>query len=409
MCGITGALGFSDPGLLNRMKSSLKHRGPDQEGTFFDENVMLGHRRLSILDLSEKGRQPMSNAEGTIHVVFNGEIYNFKDLRIQLEKKGYRFSTESDTEVLVHGYDAWGPSLCERLDGDFAFALWDSEKKQLVLSRDPVGVVPLYYTLFDGALFFASEIKAFFENPNVPRRVSAQGLSDYLCFRYPVGPLTLFERIFKVQPGQTLLARMEKGDVVLEKKRYFNLTFKEEPFTSSEAVQTLRQLVAQSVEKRLQSDVPLGVYLSGGLDSSYITALASRSGPVNTFSVRFGDDDDGSDLVHELVSRFNTNHTDLSVESDQFRLLGKIAWHLDEPPADIAALPTYLMAQVTKKHATVVLTGDGGDEVFGGYPRYRMLYRLKKGRSLIRGASSLILPLISSSLRERLSSAMHSK
>lgn len=404
MCGIVGFKGLEDASLLSRMKNLLRHRGPDQDGSFIDKDVCLGHQRLSILDLSEKGRQPMSNETGTVWVVFNGEIYNYRALRQELENIGHEFVSESDTEVLVHGFEAWGENLPLRLDGDFAFAIWDASRKRLFLARDPFGVNPLYYAYVDGVFFFSSEIKSLFEFEKMPRRLSRQAFSEYLTFRYPIGPHTLFENIHKVQPGQYLVV-----DKKISKKTYYDVQYRQAPWTENYAIFNVRKLFEESVQKRLQSDVPLGVYLSGGLDSSFVTAMASSRGPVHTFTVSFGTDDD-DDYVQEIVSRFETKHMQLRVDSDRFDLLGKICWHLDEPPADIAALPTYLMAQATKKHATVVLTGDGGDEVFAGYSRYSTLLKLDRLKPVL-APFSFAAPLVFSSatISDRVKKAIASK
>ncbi len=399
MCGIVGAKGLVDAGLLKKMKSSIRHRGPDQQGSYIDGKVMLGHQRLSILDLTEKGRQPMGDAEGRVHVVFNGEIYNYRTLKKELESDGYRFTSNSDTEVLVHGYKQWGESLPAKLDGDFGFAIWDSDQSRLMLARDPMGVVPLYYTQTSGAFLFASEIKALLAYEGVKRQLSPEALREYLCFRYPVGPRTLFEGIYKVQPGEMILV-----DERIRKKTFWNLQYEEKDITETQAVASVRRLVQESVQKRLQSDVPLGVYLSGGLDSSFVAACANTSGPVHTFSVLFGEDDE-TPYVDEMVNHIQSHHTYLRVDPDRYALLGQVAWHLDEPPADIAALPTYLMAQVTKPHASVVLTGDGGDEVFGGYTRYQRLLQIKAGKSVLKAGSTVAKHFLPKPIHTRLNDA----
>ncbi|MBI4361427.1 asparagine synthase (glutamine-hydrolyzing) [Candidatus Micrarchaeota archaeon] len=403
MCGIVGVLGLSDRRLIERMKKAVAHRGPDQHGTYMGKSVMLGHQRLSILDLSEKGRQPMADHEGNV-VVFNGEIYNHKALRGELEKKGYRFVSQSDTEVLVHGFSEWKNALPEKLDGEYAFAAWNEDRRELLLARDALGVVPLYVAKTRDAFFFASEPKAFFEFEGIQPKLNSSALDSYLTYRYPVAPDTLFEGIQKVRPGHALTVNAK-----IRQRRFYVPPTQETAVTATEAQARIQALFAASVKKRLQSDVPLGAYLSGGLDSSFIVAQMSQWTKPRTFSVAFGAEDDETPFVEEIVSHYDTIHTPLHVEADRFDLLPQITWHLDAPAADIAALPTYLMAQATKKYATVVLTGDGGDEVFAGYNRYQRLLALERIRKIPATwtrAAALFLPKTTAA---RLTEAMHAK
>ena len=376
MCGICGIAGASDKKLVLKMADTLGHRGPDAQGVFTDKGISLAHKRLAIIDLSARGKQPMSNEDGTVWVTFNGEIYNFKELRSQLERM-HRFKSGSDTEVLVHAYEQWGEDFVSRLRGDFAFALWDSETKKLLLARDFPGVCPLYYH-FDARgkiLYFASEIKAILA-AGIKRKPNAEALNDFLSLQYSVGPQTLFEGVLKVQPGELVV--FSKG--VLRKKKFFSLP-RASPAEKSEGqwISQLSESFAKSVERRLLSDVPLGVYLSGGLDSSYTAAvMASLSDKVKTFSVDFGMDSSDDKFSRLVAEKLGTEHKELRVDSSNYGVFPQVAWHMDEPAADIAALPTFLMAQKAKKHVTVVLTGDGGDEVFGGYERYARLSLLNK-------------------------------
>ncbi len=398
MCGIVGAFGFIDNALLERMKAALVHRGPDQHGTYLDREVMLGHRRLSILDLSENGRQPMSDDQGHV-VVLNGEIYNYKPLRHELENKGYRFESHSDTEVLVHGYAEWGHALPEKLDGEFAFAAWDDNRRELLLARDPLGVVPLYYAALPDGFFFASEPKALLEYEGLPASLNRRALDQYLTYQYAVAPDTLFEHIRKVRPGHALTVSKNRR---IQERRYDHPD--RTPFDGSltEAAGRIQTLFAEAVQKRLQSDVPVGAYLSGGLDSSWIVAQMSQYCRPRTFSVAFGTQDDETPYVEQIVSHYDTQHVPLRVEPDRYDLLPQITWHLDAPPADIAALPTYLMAHATKAHASVVLTGDGGDEVFAGYTRYRRLLAAETLHKLPTHWTALTRPFLHQAPRRRL-------
>lgn len=403
MCGIVGVLGFTDRQLIERMKKSVAHRGPDQHGTHIGKNVMMGHRRLSILDVSEKGRQPMTNHEGTV-VVFNGEIYNYKALRADLEKRGYRFESQSDTEVLVHGFAEWGHLLPEKLDGEYAFAAWNEDRRELLLARDPLGVVPLYYAKTPDGFFFASEPKAFFEFEDIRPQLNKKALEQYLTYRYAVAPTTLFEGIQKVRPGHFVSVQRK-----IQQKRFYQNPVHEIQVSQTEAQARIQRLFADAVKKRLQSDVPLGAYLSGGLDSSWIVGQMSAFTRPHTFSVAFGEKDDETPYVEEIVSHYDTNHTELNVDADRFDLLPQITWHLDAPAADIAALPTYLMAQATKRHATVVLTGDGGDEVFAGYPRYQRLLTADRIRKAPTFWTKAARAFLTQTTATRLSEAMHAK
>ncbi|MEM4255182.1 MAG: asparagine synthase (glutamine-hydrolyzing) [Candidatus Norongarragalinales archaeon] len=373
MCGICGIAGAWDKALVLKMAYAIRHRGPDANGVFTDKGISLAHNRLAVIDLSARGKQPMCNEDGTIWVVFNGEIYNFKELRRFLQAYGkHRFKSDSDTEVLLHSYEQWGEDFVSRLRGDFAFALWDSKKKSLMLSRDFPGVCPLYYH-FDrenGLFYFASEIKGILA-AGVKRKVNLEALNDFLSFQYTLGPQTLFEGIFKVQPGETVV--FQKG--VLRKKTFFSLPpASPAQKTEREWILELNRSFAKSVERRLLSDVPLGVYLSGGLDSSFTAAvMSSLSEKVKTFSVNFGAGFEDEKYSRVVAEALGTEHTELSVDSSNYGVFPQVAWHMDEPAADVAALPTFLMAQKAKKHVTVILTGDGGDEVFGGYERYARL------------------------------------
>src|SRR3989338_4585215 len=272
LCGICGFTGQNNRELLRRMNNRIEHRGPDGDGFFEDSGISLGHRRLKIIDLSEKGKQPMCNEDGNIWVTFNGEIYNYMELRGQLESRGHKFRSATDTEVIVHAYEEYGENCAALFDGMFAFALWDVKQKKLVLARDPLGKKPLYYSVVDGQIYFASEIKALLENPELRRRVNKSAVGQLLNFRAVLGKETLFDGIFKVLPGSYLVWQDGKKT----ERRYWQLTPKEEISNEEAAAKKFLELFDKAVEKRLMSDVPLGTYLSGGVDSSAITALMSK-------------------------------------------------------------------------------------------------------------------------------------
>lgn len=371
MCGICGFTGFEDKTLIQKMCDILSHRGPDDHGTFLGDDISLGHRRLSIIDL-EGGYQPIHNEDENIWMVYNGEIYNHLELREYLEKEGHKFYTSSDTEVIVHAYEEFGDRFVEKLDGIFAFALWDGERKRLVLARDRLGVKPLYYLEVDDKFLFASEIKSILEYEEVKRVLNFAVLPHFFTYRSTPSNETIFKDIKKIPPGHTLT--LSNGTITINK--YWDLnnhTVVEE--SEKNIIDGFKILFGEAVKKRLMSDVPLGAYLSGGVDSSSVVALASRftETPLNTFAVGFGASTDEFEFAQEVAECFETNHHELIVESsDISKILPKIVWHLDEPIADPATIPTYLMSELTKKYVTVVLTGEGADELFAGYPKYKL-------------------------------------
>ncbi len=368
MCGICGVYGLSDKGLAKRMADTIAHRGPDGEGFYVDDDVSLGHRRLSIIDL-KTGGQPIFNEDRSVVTVYNGEIYNYPQLKKELEASGHKFYTKTDTEVLVHAYEQWGDDFVKRLNGIFAFALWDSGKKRLLLSRDRMGVNPLYYALADGKLFFGSEIKAILEYEEIKRNVDIGGISSFLMFGSFFGDKTPFAGIRKVLPGHTLIVSKDG----IEQKKH-----KPEPvynYVNDEnaLVSELRKTLATSVTSQMIADVPVGAFLSGGIDSSTVVAYMSRvSEKLETFTVGFGRSDD--ELAHaRLISdHFGTNHHEKILESkDVIKLLPTIVWHYDEPIWDAANVPTYAVSKLASESVKVVLTGEGGDELFAGYNRYK--------------------------------------
>ncbi len=371
MCGICGFTG-RDPELCERMTKVITHRGPDQDGVWCDEDVTLGHRRLSIIDLSEAGRQPMQNEDGTVTVVYNGEAYNFGELREELIAKGHQFKGKSDTEVLVHGYEEWGFDVVKRLIGMFAFALWDARKKRLWLVRDRIGVKPLYYYCKDGRLVFGSEIKCILEDPKVARRVNHEALYAYLGFEFVPAPATAFEDIYAMPAGHWGV--WENGRLTVEK--WWDLEMPEQGVKRSEGemVERIRWLIEDAVRLRMISDVPLGAFLSGGLDSSTIVAMMRKLEPgrIQTFTIGYEDKTFSEMDYAEIVAKhFGTDHKVLIIDKMDRASIEKSIWHLDEPMTDLSSIPLMFICQKAKQYVTVCLSGEGGDEVFVGYDRFK--------------------------------------
>lgn len=380
MCGICGMAGFAESELIGKMIDSIAHRGPDDAGVYISEDrlIGLGNRRLSILDLSPAGHMPMSNENGTIWVTYNGEIFNFRELRRELQAHGHAFRSRTDTEVLIHAYEQWGVECLDRFNGMFALALWDSANQNLLIARDPFGIKPLYYsTTEQGRLVFASEIKSMISAGAVVPAVDEESLHYYLSFLWVPGPLTLFRNVSKLLPGHYLLWKNGEYSV----RRYWqgapfcSETRKSEP----ELIEELRDLLTKSVERHLISDVPLGVFLSGGLDSSSILALSTTisNRSMKTYTITYRGDDamyeqsDEDCKYARLVARiFGSDHNEIEVNPDIVDLLPKIIWHLDEPVADPAAISSYLICRAAREQITVLLSGQGGDEIFGGYRVY---------------------------------------
>jgi asparagine synthase (glutamine-hydrolysing) len=372
MCGICGTYGFGDEALLRRMCDTLVHRGPDDEGFYADELVGLGMRRLSIIDLAG-GAQPIHNEDRTIWLVFNGEIYNFQELRTALEHRGHHFSTASDTETIVHAYEEWGDDGIQRLRGMFAFALWDARRKRLLLARDRVGIKPLYYRHAGNYLWFASEIKAILQG-GCPRELDFFALHQYLSFAHVPAPNTIFRGIKKLLPGHLLICQ----DGHTELRPFWDLELRPAQsgaMTWSDAKAEVSRLLDECVRLHMVADVPLGAFLSGGIDSSAIVGLMARHSPhpVRTFSLGFeARAHRFSELPYArlVAQHFKTEHLELPVTADVVRLLPSVIRHFDEPFANDTALVMYQLSQEVRKHVTVVLAGTGGDEVFAGYNRY---------------------------------------
>ena len=374
MCGICGVFNFEsrekvDARLLKRMADTLVHRGPDDEGFFISGPVGLAHRRLSIIDL-EGGHQPMTNEDGTIWVVFNGEIYNFQELHAFLEKKGHTFKTRSDTEVLVHLYEEYGEACFERLRGMFAIAIWDGRDKNLILARDRVGKKPLYYYYDGKRVLFGSEMKAIVQMPGISRELDPQAISDYFSLLYIPAPKSIFKSIRKLQPGHYAVFS-ERGVRVVE---YWDINFERfSEFPQKEWEERIVEKLREAVAFRLISDVPLGAFLSGGIDSSAVVALMKTlvQDPIVTASIGFEEKEFNElEYARVVASKFHTNHYEHIVRPDALQVTERLVWHYDEPFADSSAIPTYYVSQLARNHVTVALSGDGGDELFAGYRRY---------------------------------------
>ena len=371
MCGICG-INWSDEELIGRMTDQMTHRGPDQSGLFCGEGVSLGHRRLSIIDLSEHGRQPLPNEDGTLQLIFNGEIYNFAELKVELEAKGHRFRSHTDSEVIVHAYEEYGRDAVHRLRGMFTFAVWNTRDKSLYVARDRIGIKPLYYYWKDGRLIFASEIKSILEVPEVPRELDRQALYDYMGFEFVPAPDTMFSGIRKLSAGHFLFLK----DGQLDVSRYWDLSFApaEGDLSIEEAVEREREQLEFAVKSHLVSDVPLGVFLSGGLDSSAIVAMMRRhiSGPLRTFTIGYSDKTFSElDYAKQVAEQFETEHHVLMLDDIQAGDVERTLWHLDEPMTDLSTVPLYFACKKAREFITVCLSGEGGDESFAGYDRFK--------------------------------------
>ena len=379
MCGITGwadsvsdkpTLG-GDEALLRRMCAKMTHRGPDAEGIWLGNGAALGMRRLAIIDL-KTGDQPFWNRDKSVFAIANGEIYNFRELRVELEKKGYTFNTDSDIEVLPHLYDEYGSDFVEKLNGMFAIALWDLQKKRLILARDRFGEKPLYYGVFNKKLIFASEPKVLLEHPNVKPGLDLSALNQFLSFDYVPAPRSIYDGIYKL-PAAHLLTWTE-GE--FELTEYWRLGFNKltPVHTVDDAAEHLRELLCDSVDMRLISDVPLGVLLSGGIDSSTVAALAQKNSAkrIKTFSIGFEEDSfDESEHARKVANHLGTEHFEQRLSVDTAKdLIADIGKWLDEPLSDGSLIPTFLLSRFVREHVTVALGGDGGDEIFAGYPMY---------------------------------------
>ncbi len=388
MCGVAGLFDTRgrrdfDRKLVEAMNAVQVHRGPDEGGMHFEPGVALAHRRLSIIDLST-GQQPLFNEDGSVAVVFNGEIYNYRELVPELEALGHVFHTRSDTEVIVHAWEAWGEACVQRFRGMFAFALHDRNRETLFLARDRLGVKPLYYAVLnDGCIAFGSELKVLMQLPGLDRRIDPCAVEEYFALGYVAEPRTIFQGARKLGPGEILTVR--RGQGLSEPRRYWDVRFTlDNPIGLADATAELTERLRESIRLRMVSEVPLGAFLSGGVDSSAVVAIMAglSDEPVNTCSIGFDDPAfNESEFADRVARRYRTNHRAETVASDDFDLVDTLAALYDEPYADSSAIPTWRVCQLARKHVTVALSGDGGDESFGGYRRYRMHLHEERLRS----------------------------
>jgi asparagine synthase (glutamine-hydrolysing) len=402
MCGIAGVVSLevsAQP--IRQMIDALKHRGPDDWGVWHDEQCALGHRRLSIIDLSEAGRNPLANESGQIWITFNGEIYNFQTLRDELETLGYRFRTRTDTEVIVNAYEQWGVDCVKRLRGMFAFAIWDARRRRLFLARDRVGKKPLFYGRFGKRFLFASELQGLLADKTIAREVNVAALDSYLSWGYVPSPHTAFKNIFKLPPAHYLTLDWNEADFDIHLERYWSLDYRPKVrLDETEAIEALREKLTEAVRLRMVSDVPLGAFLSGGIDSSIIVGLMAKlsSKPVKTFSIGFAEAAyNETEHARRIARLWDTEHHEFMVKPDALGILPTLVRHYGEPYADSSAIPTFYVSQQTRRQVTVALNGDGGDESFAGYERYlgnRIAERANHlpGFALSAGALNRVLP-----------------
>lgn len=401
MCGIAGIVSFNGRPVsldeLNSMCAVMVQRGPDEEGYYLGAGAGLGMRRLSIIDL-KTGRQPVRNEDGSVWVVLNGEIYNFRELRRELETRGHSFYTGTDTETIVHLYEEYGPRCVEKMRGMFAFGLWDESRKRLLLARDRLGIKPLYYGEIGGRLAFASSLAALLQLPEVERALNWGSVNHLFSSLTTPRSESIIQGIHKLEPGRILTASPDQG---IRIESYWDLEFEPDRGRTEEYfVERLRELLEESVRLHLVSDVPLGAFLSGGIDSSSVVATMARLSPgrVKTFSVGFTEEDYNELKYARLVARrFGTDHHELILEPDALEIIEDLAWHLDEPFGDSSAIPTFMVSKLASEHVTVVLSGDGGDELFAGYDKYLVeanerRYRIPTPLRTLLGATGRRLP-----------------
>lgn len=390
MCGIVGLFDTQGKGEIKReqvvrMNQTQLHRGPDEGEVYLEPGLGLGHRRLSIMDVAS-GQQPLFNEDGSVVVVFNGEIYNHRILAKQLMQAGHRFKTHCDTEVIVHAWEEWGEKCVNYFRGMFAFGLWDRNRQTLFMARDRLGIKPLYYARLDnGQFIFSSELKALLAHPEFNRQMEPSSVEDYFAYGYIPEPKTIFKQASKLSPGFFL--KLQHGQIDIQPQKYWDVPFKEHHLMNeSEARETLIDKLRESVDIHLMTEVPLGAFLSGGVDSSAVVAMMSgiMKEPVNTCSISFGDPAfNESRYAQEVAERYHTRHHVEQVEHDDFDLIDKLSLLYDEPFADSSALPTYRVCELARQRVTVVLSGDGGDENLAGYRRYRWHLYEEKLRSLL--------------------------
>jgi asparagine synthase (glutamine-hydrolysing) len=390
MCGIAGIMDLRgrrelEESLVRRMNRVQAHRGPDEEGVHLEPGIALGHQRLSIIDLST-GQQPLFNEDGTVAVIFNGEIYNFQSLVTELAALGHTFRTRSDTEVIVHAWEQWGEDCVTRFRGMFAFALWDRNQECLFMARDRLGVKPLFYGELPGGLFqFGSELKSLLQHPSFDREIDVPAVEEYFALGYVAEPRTIYKTARKLPPGAHLTVRRNRP--VPEPQIYWDVEFTtDNPISLDDAIAELHSRLRESVRLRMIADVPLGAFLSGGVDSSTVVANMAElsAAPVNTCSISFDDPAyNESEFAQMAAERFSTNHFVRTVATDDFDLLDTLAGFYDEPYADSSAIPTYRVCELARQRVKVALSGDGGDEVFGGYRRYQFHLMEERFRALL--------------------------
>ncbi|MGL1937307.1 MAG: asparagine synthase (glutamine-hydrolyzing) [Fibrobacterales bacterium] len=387
MCGICGVVSYSLKGNFEKstktMMEYIHHRGPDASGIYQRDGVALGHTRLSIIDIAH-GSQPIHNDSDTVHLIFNGEIFNYKRLRESLKDIGHSFHTKSDTEVILRAFEEYGIDCVEHLDGEFAFAIWDDSTNKLFVARDRLGIKPFFYSSTNDTFFFSSELKSLIQVVDTNKEINIASLNRFLSIGYLWGPESIFQNINKLNPGHYAIISSEgiSTHCYWDIKGITNNKQSHHPSN----IDTMQQLLKQSVEDRMVSDVPIGSFLSGGVDSSVLVAVASKSikEPLNTFSVGFKDSKfDESEYAQKVADQYNTNHHLLMGEDDAVDIFDDVIWHIDEPMADQASIPTYLLSKLTRSHVTVALSGDGSDEIFAGYNKHLILKYQHKWISLL--------------------------
>ncbi|NTU98577.1 asparagine synthase (glutamine-hydrolyzing) [Candidatus Falkowbacteria bacterium] len=390
MCGIAGKIYFNASSMasreeLVRMSSSMIHRGPDSSGIYLDKGVGLAFRRLSIIDLSDAGNQPMCNEDEMVWIVFNGECYNYRELKQDLIARGHFFKSDTDTEAFIHAYEEYGMDFLHRVNGMFSLAIYDKRIGKIFLAVDRLGVKPLYFFASTNAFLFGSEIKAIIADPSVPKDLDSLAVKQYFNLGYIMAPRTIFSGLCKMEPGHLISLDISSGTVSAQKK-YWQLGFSQCGCSFDDWQEEFEKTFYEAVDRRLISDVPLGVFLSGGLDSTAVLMAMDKLGHknVSTFSIAFKEDAfDESCFSRSVSERFKSRHHEFLVKPDAIELLPKLAWHFDEPFDDASALPSFYLAQETKKSVTVALSGDGGDELLAGYPRYATFAKLERFRSLL--------------------------
>lgn len=385
MCGITGIINFDKeqniiPTVLRRMTDSMHHRGPDDEGFYINRNVGFGFRRLSIIDL-KAGHQPMANENDTIYIVFNGEIYNYMENRVLLQKKGYVFKTDSDTEVIVYLYEEYGEDCLKYLRGMFSFAIWDSNKQQLFCARDRFGIKPFYYYQDNTKLVFGSEIKSILKCEGIDKSLSGDALDSYFAFGYITSDLSIYRNIRKLQPGHFLILSF-KDKVSIEIKKYWEICFDPDYSKSQKQwVEEIEECLSETVKMHMISDVPFGAFLSGGIDSSSVVAMMAKNSnlPIKTFSIGFKEQK-YNELIfaREVAKKYNCEHHEQIIEPESISILPQLVRTYDEPFADTSAIPTYYVSKFAREHVTVALSGDGGDELFAGYYMYKYFNNINR-------------------------------